>query len=263
MSISPLKQIKAKFKQILKNVFFYLQRVGIKKIPTQIKEQLPHDHSAFTQGLAYRAPYLYESTGLDDASSLRKLDAKTGKLQQKIAVTNSWAEGIALAGTQIIQLTWHDGIARVFNHDSLELETQRHYQGEGWGLTDAPNGLIMSNGSSTLRFLDTEFNLQKELRVTMNGLPVKHINDICYAQSLILCNIWYREEVLIISPVSGKVIAILDTSQLKELAKVYHPDAVQNGIAYNAQDNLLYLTGKHWPVIFTVSFPDKGLYQSD
>lgn len=252
MLMKALKRVKATFKQSLKRLYFYLQRLGMRRIPIEVVEQLPHDNSAFTQGLAYRAPYLYESTGLDNASSLRKLDAKTGKLLQKIAVPNSWAEGIALAGTQIIQLTWHDGIARVFNQDSLELEGQHHYNGEGWGLTDAPNGLIMSNGSSTLRFIDTEFNLQKELRVTMNGLPVKHINDICYAQSLILCNIWYREEVLIISPLSGKVLAILDTSQLKELAKVYHPDAVQNGIAYNAQDNLLYLTGKHWPVIFTV-----------
>ncbi len=214
----------------------------------------PHDPLAFTQGLIFKDGYLYESTGNYGHSSLRKVELKTGNILQNKRMENKiFAEGLTSFNQQLVQLSWKKGTAFIYSTDSFDLIKTFSYPGEGWGLTSFNNQLIMSDGSSVLRFLDpVTFKVISRLSVTLQGRPVKHLNELEMVKGKIFANVWRSDQIVIISPQTGQVIGVVN---LAGLLKKYAAGAranVLNGIAYDTEGDRLFVTGKHWPKLFEI-----------
>lgn len=219
----------------------------------------PHDPHAFTQGLVYVHGILYESTGLNGQSSLRAEDLKTGAIRQKIAVRRQYfAEGLTDWHGRLIQLTWTSHIGFVYDMSSFRLIKTFHYTGEGWGLTQDGHDLILSDGTSTLRFLDPQdFHEVRRITVTEDGEPVINLNELEYIHGQIYANVWHSNRILRISPETGDVLGWLDLSNLLSAVKRSDPEAVLNGIAWDPATDHLLVTGKLWPELFEIEVLSK------
>jgi glutaminyl-peptide cyclotransferase len=214
----------------------------------------PHDPQAFTQGLVFADGQLYESTGLNGRSSLRMDDLTTGSVLQHLDVPRQYfAEGLTDWGSTLIQLTWKAHTAFVYDRFSFRLLRTFHYTGEGWGLTQDGKHLILSDGSSTLRFLNPEtFAEVRRITVTDHGEPVKELNELEYIHGEIYANIWYSNKIARISPETGRVLAWIDLSGIIPASELHDSGAVLNGIAYDARHDRLFVTGKLWPKLFEI-----------
>lgn len=213
----------------------------------------PHDPGAFTQGLVYADGVLYESTGLYGRSSLRRVALETGEvLQQHDLSPEYFGEGLALFDGRLIQLTWQNNIGLVYDADSFEQLQTWTYPTEGWGLTHDGAHLIMSDGSATLRFLDpVTFGVQREVPVTDGGRPVVRLNELEYVNGEVFANVWQTDWVARIDPQTGRVLGWIDLSGLLAPEERQGAD-VLNGIAYDAQNDRLFVTGKLWPKLFEI-----------
>jgi glutamine cyclotransferase len=220
----------------------------------QIVHTYPHDAHAFTQGLVYVDGHLYESTGLKGQSSLRMEDVETGRILQFQDVPSQYfAEGLTNWGSTLIQLTWQNHIALVYDRATFHLLRTLPQSFEGWGLTQDDKSLILSDGSATLHFLDPE--TLRELRsvtVKDHGVPVTKLNELEFIHGEIYANIWYSERIARISPATGKVLGWIDLSGLLPKEQRSSPEAVLNGIAYDAEHDRLFVTGKLWPKLFEI-----------
>ncbi len=220
----------------------------------EIVNTYPHDPSAFTQGLIYRDGYLFESTGLYGGSSLRKVRLKTGEIvQSKMIHSEYFGEGLTDWGDRLVQLTWKSNTGFVYDALTFELKKTFRYSGEGWGLTRDNDRLIMSDGTSSLRFLDPETMRETgRLEVTDNGLPVSMLNELEMVKGQIFANVYYTYEIVIISPQSGHVIGRISLVGLTEKFKMSKEVNVLNGIAYDPEGDRLFVTGKRWPKLFEI-----------
>lgn len=214
----------------------------------------PHDPQAYTQGLVYVDGHLYESTGLNGRSSLRMDDLETGRVLQIAPVPAKYfAEGLAAWGSTLVQLTWQSHIAFVYDRFSFRLLRTFHYAGEGWGLTEDGRNLILSDGSATLRFLDPQtFREVRHVVVKDHGEPVTQLNELEYVRGEIYSNVWHSDRIARISPATGRVLGWIDLSGLLPAGEVSDPEAVLNGIAYDAAHDRLFVTGKLWPKLFEI-----------
>lgn len=221
----------------------------------QIDHTYAHDAKAFTQGLIYVDGHLYESTGLLDRSSLRMVDLTTGSVLQKHDLPpDIFGEGLTDWGSTLIQLTWTSHKAFVYDRFSFSLQHTFAYEGEGWGLTHDENHLILSDGTSYLRFLDpTSFRVVRRLRVTdQSGRPIENLNELEYVRGEIYANVWQTDDIVRISPRTGKVLARIDLKGIIDERQLHGDGAVLNGIAYDAKSDRLFVTGKLWPKIFEI-----------
>jgi len=226
----------------------------------RIVRTYPHDPKAFTQGLVYYNGFLYEGTGLEGQSSLRKVELRTGRvLQIKKLAPELFGEGITLWQNKIYQLTWRNGICFVYDRNSFRSITEFRYSGEGWGLTHDGAYLIMSDGSDTLTFRDPDtFAVVKRLQVRAEGVPVRNLNELEYIEGEIYANIWQTDMIARISPKTGEVVGWIDLSGLLSEEEANGAD-VLNGIAYDPKENRLFVTGKLWPKLFEIELvPLKG-----
>ncbi len=214
----------------------------------------PHDPAAFTQGLLVHDGQLYESTGQYGHSSIRRVDLQSGRVEQLAPLNFTYfGEGMTILGERIYQLTWKSQTALVYDLASFELLETKRYSGEGWGLTDDGEALIMSDGSATLRYYDPDtFEQLRTLEVRDQGRPVTRLNELEYIDGEIWANIWYDDRLVRISPATGEVLAWVDLSHLVPRTR-RSPDAVLNGIAYDADAGRLFVTGKNWPQLFEIS----------
>jgi glutamine cyclotransferase len=214
----------------------------------------PHDPRAYTQGLLYQDGHLYESTGLNGRSSLRMVDLETGRVLQSVPVPSQYfAEGLATWGSTLIQLTWQSHAAFVYDRFSFRLLRTLHYGGEGWGLTQDGRNLILSDGTATLRFLDpASFREVRRVVVKDDGAPVTELNELEYIHGEIYANVWHTDHIARISPETGKVIGWIDLAGILPADQHSDPEAVLNGIAYDAQHDRLFVTGKLWPELFEI-----------
>jgi glutamine cyclotransferase len=214
----------------------------------------PHDSRAFTQGLVYRDGFLFESTGLYGRSTLRKVRLESGEVIQQVPVDAKYfAEGLTDWGGLLIQLTWQSSIGFVYDLRTLALQSEFNYPGEGWGLTHDRGRLIMSDGSSSLRFLDpATFKEIGRVSVKDRGEPVENLNELEFVRNDLFANVWHTDRIAIIAPQSGQVIGWIDLSGL--LSDIYrtNPEAVLNGIAYDTARDRLFVTGKLWPKLFEI-----------
>lgn len=221
----------------------------------RIVNTYPHDPRAFTQGLVYHNGYLYEGTGLYGQSSLRKVELKTGRVLQSRALPQKYfGEGIALFQNRFYQLTWQNQEGFIYDL-GFKLVGRFTYQTEGWGLTHDGQRLIMSDGSAQLFFLNPRtLKRERTLTVRAGGQPVTRINELEYIQGRIWANLWQTGRIAIIDSQSGQVEAWLDLSGLSLLAQARNPnpDAVLNGIAYDHQNQRIFVTGKLWPFLFEI-----------
>lgn len=200
-----------------------LSAPGIISSGCRIVEAWDHDSAAFTQGLVYHDQFIYESTGLRGASSLRKIALTSGRiLKQHRLATPYFAEGITIFNGKIYQLTWISGTCFVYGLEQFDLQKEFFYEGEGWGLTHDGRRLILSDGSHRLRFIDPEtFVTEKVIEVFLRGRPLTRLNELEYVRGEIYANIWQTNSIARIDPTSGKVLGLIDVSGL--LAGFPHP----------------------------------------
>lgn len=211
-----------------------------------------HDPDAFTQGLDFADGFLYESTGLFGASSLRKVDLNTGEvLKRHDLAPTFFGEGCAVFGDRIYQLTWRERTCFVYDKNTFEILAQHAYPTEGWGITHNGKHLIMSDGSATLYFRDPEtFEETGRVAVSDHTGPVRNLNELEYIHGEVYANIWQTDRIARIDPKTGKVIAYIDLSGI--LPPQNRRIDVLNGIAHDPERDRLFVTGKWWPTLFEI-----------
>jgi glutaminyl-peptide cyclotransferase len=218
----------------------------------EVTARFPHDSSAYTQGLLYADGVLFESTGLNGRSDVRRVDLRSGRvLASRPLPTDRFGEGLALFKGRLYQLTWKAGVAYTYDAATLAPRDSFNYPGEGWGLATDGKSLIMSDGSDSLRFLSPEtLKVQRVVHVRYNGAPLYQLNELEYVDGELLANVYQSNWILRIDPATGEVRETIDFADL-------YPDRpasaeVMNGIALAPDGKQLLLTGKFWPVMFQV-----------
>lgn len=225
------------------------------ELVVQVVNTYPHDRAAFTQGLLYAGGKLYESTGLVGQSSLRRVDLESGRVEKQLAIEPPiFAEGLALAGDELIQISWQNGRAFVYRSATFEPLRQHEYGGEGWGLAYDGHRLIMSDGSAHLTFRDPKtFVVTGGIAVVRGGLPVSKLNELEWADGQLYANVWETDVIVRIDAGSGAVTAVIDASGLLSATDRVGAN-VLNGIAALPERGTFLITGKFWPRMFEVRF---------
>lgn len=222
----------------------------------EVVNTFPHDRNAFTQGLTYCDGELYEGTGLNGRSSIRRVELATGKvLQQHDLPWRYFGEGITVWGDKLIQLTWTSGTGLLYDRRSFRLLSHASYPTAGWGLTHDGTRLIMSDGSATLYFRQPDtFAEIGRIRVADGGAPVGSLNELEFIRGEIWANVWGQYRIARISPTSGQVLSWVSISGLlSPLDRLLAGSP--NGIAYDAENDRIFLTGKRWPKVFEIRVP--------
>ena len=232
------------------------------KIPIygyEVVHVYPHDAKAFTQGLVFHKGNFLESTGETGRSSLRRVEIDSGQVLQKVDVPPPYfAEGITLLKAKIYQLTWQHQLGFVYDALTFEQTGQFNYTGEGWGLTNDGQSLILSDGSNRLLFLDPDnFQVTRTIAVLDGEAPVREINELEFIKGEIYANIWHANRIARIDPQSGKVVGWIDLTGLLAPGEVQDEEAVLNGIALDEASGRLFVTGKLWPKIFEIRLTQK------
>lgn len=224
-----------------------------------IVARYPHDRTAFTEGLLWHDGALYESTGQERQSDVRRVSLKDGKILAKERIDPAqFGEGLALWKDQLVSLTWHDGIAHRWDVRTLKPKGQNRYTGEGWGLTSDGVSLLQSDGSSEIISRDPlTLAERKRVAVTIDGRPLRDINELEYVHGALLANVWHTGFLVRIDPATGKVTALIDLRPLVAEVAATDPEAVLNGIAWDAQADRLFVTGKYWPTLFEIKIAAK------
>lgn len=225
---------------------------GVRFYGYTIINTYPHDPTAFTQGLVFEDGVLYEGTGLRGQSSLRRIELETGKILHVYELPHTYfGEGITIYKDTIIQLTWQSNTGFVYDKDTFALLQEFSYPTEGWGITYDGNTLIMSDGTSTLHFLHPETFEEISSIEVYHDAPVTRLNELEYIDGKIYANVWLTDRIAIIDPDTGKVTGWIDLEGLLPEECTQRAD-VLNGIAYDADNDRLFVTGKLWPYLFEI-----------
>lgn len=225
----------------------------VKRYGIEVVAEYPHDTDSYTQGLFFHGGNLYESTGLHGKSTFRIVDIKTGKALKKIDFSPRYfGEGSVILGDNVYILTWDTNVAFVYDAKTLKFKSGWSYPREGWGITTDGKQLIASDGSDRLFFMDESFKLQRTVNVTMDGRPVRLINELEWIDGKVWANVYTTDKIVIINPKTGVVEGEIDCTGLLPRS-LRSPDTdVLNGIAYEAESGKIYLTGKNWPRLYEV-----------
>jgi len=220
----------------------------------------PHDTTAYTQGLAYRDGFLYEGTGRNGQSRLRKVRLETGEVvQQTNLAPEFFGEGITIVKNRVLQITWTSQVGFEYDLKDFHLLRRFSYPGEGWGLASSNEEVFLSDGTSEIRVLDAE-SLQEKRRIKVHSgaTSIDRLNELEFVEGQIFANVWHSNRIARISPQTGEVVGWIDLTGL--LSPVYRlePEAVLNGIAYDPAQKRLFVTGKLWPSIFEIRLIPKG-----
>jgi glutamine cyclotransferase len=219
----------------------------------EVVNKFPHDPGAFLQGLVWHNGF-FESTGQFGRSSLRRVEYPTGKVLQQVNLDSQYfGEGLAMVDGRLIQLTWQSHRGFVYDRDSFKQLREFNYDTEGWGLTYDGKSLILSDGTNVLTFIDPDsFNPTRKLSVKFNGTALRDLNELEYIDGEIWANVWHTDRIVRIDPGSGQVKSYLNLAGILPEDEKSDPEAVLNGIAYDAQGKRIFVTGKLWPRIFEI-----------
>jgi len=219
----------------------------------------PHDPDAYTQGLIFRDGVLYESTGRNGKSTLRKVKLETGAVLQQRAVDPAhFAEGLAEWKGRLFQLTWQSNVAFVYDLATFTPVKTLRFPGEGWGLAASPEGLILSDGTADLRVLEPEsFRELRRVTVRDGGQAIDQLNELEFVRGEVWANVWHTNRIARIAPRTGRVVGWIDLSGLMGMYRL-DAEAVLNGIAYDAASQRLFVTGKLWPKLFEIQVVPKA-----
>lgn len=247
--------------KILNNTIYFLAANPPELYTYKILKTYPHDPKAFTQGFEYYNGFIYESTGHKGKSTLRKVELETGKIVQKIDVDQKYfAEGMTIFNDKIYQLTWHANIGFVYNLETFELEKTFNYNlsKEGWGLTHNNKSLIKTDGTERIWFLNPE-TLKEDsyIETYTNKRKAEKLNELEFVNGKIYANLWQQNSILIVNPKNGAIEGIADLRGLQVKAGQSGDDNVLNGIAYDVEDNRLFVTGKKWNSVFEIELIKK------
>ena len=226
----------------------------------QIVKSFPHDRNAYCQGLLIHEDRLLEGTGKYGESTLREVNLETGRvLHRHDLPDNVFGEGIAVAGKRLLQLSWKSRTAFEYDAETLQpTGKQFEYSGEGWGLAHDGNRWIMSDGTSVLRFLDTDtFKEIGKVTVENGGQRVINLNELEYIDGEVFANIWKQDIIVRIDPSNGRVTGIIDLRGLYRSSRRGYDD-VLNGIAYDGVNKRLFVTGKNWPKMYEIRLVEKS-----
>jgi glutamine cyclotransferase len=225
----------------------------------QIVHVYPHDRYAFTEGLEYRDGVLYESTGLNRRSSLRKVKLETGEVLQQIPLADQYfGEGITILGDQIVQLTYQTQVGFVYSLKDFHVLRQFSYKGEGWSLTHNATSVFMDDGTSEIRIWDPKTLVeQRRIRVHDGAKLIDNVNELEYVEGELYANIWQTDRIARISPTTGAVLGWIDMSGLLSPISKRFGEDVLNGIAYDSVHKRLFVTGKLWPNLFEIKIVPK------
>jgi glutamine cyclotransferase len=214
----------------------------------------PHDPAAFLQGLLWHDGGFYESTGLEGHSTLRRVDFPSGRVVKSISLApDIFAEGLALVGDHLIQLTWKAHRGFVYDRETFRLLREFSYETEGWGITYDGKDLIMSDGSDRLTYLDpATYQPTHRLAVTMNGNPVHSLNELEFIEGEIWANVWQTDLILRIDPATGQVSSYLNLKGILPPSAQTGNEDVLNGIAYDPKAKRIFVSGKLWPRLFEI-----------
>lgn len=224
-------------------------------LAVRVVDRRPHDTSSYTQGLEFDGHRLFESRGLYGESAITEIDPATGEvLRRSDLAPEFFGEGATVLGDQLLQLTWREQTAFVYDPDTFEVLDQHTYTTEGWGLCDQDGELVMSDGTSTLTFRDpATFEPLRTVEVTRDGVPVHRLNELECVDGQVWANVFQTDEIVVIDPADGRVVSTVDASGLLSPEEAANAD-VLNGIAYHAGDDAWLVTGKLWPWMFEVTF---------
>jgi glutamine cyclotransferase len=225
----------------------------------EVVNTYPHDPKAFTQGLVFNNGELLESTGQYGESTLRRVELKTGKVLKQVKMDEQFfGEGLALLNGKLYQLTWQNKRGFIYDPETFEKTGEFTYTGEGWGLTRDADSLILSDGTSQLRFIDpADYRVKRAINVTDRGRPVLSLNELEYVKGEIYANVWHRNAIARVDPQTGRVKGWIDLTGLLKPGEVSDEEAVLNGIAYDEAGDRLFVTGKLWPKLFEVRLRQK------
>lgn len=230
----------------------------------RVLRSYPHDAKAFTEGLLYLDGHLYESTGQVGSSTVRKVDLRSGKLLQSAPTPwPDYGEGIVVWKDKLLQLSWQNHEGFIYDLATLKPLTRFPYSGEGWALASDGTRLYMSDGTPTIRILDPDTLKQVgQIDVTADGQPLANLNELEWVKGQIYANVWLTTRIARINPASGKVVGWIDLAGLVPPANTLADPVndVLNGIAYDAQHDRLFVTGKCWPKLYEIKLvaPKRG-----
>jgi glutamine cyclotransferase len=226
-------------------------------IPKQRKASVvklfTHNQGHFTQGLEFNGNTLFEGTGQNGSSLLAKIDMNTGNPVKEVNLEPTYfGEGITILGNNVYQITWQQQKCFIYNKETLEKVNEITYSGEGWGLCNDAHNIIMSDGSERLYFRNPQtFEINKIIEVYDNVGPITNLNELEYIEGKIYANVWQQNYLVVIDPISGKVLQKIDCSDV--ITKARGGGEVLNGIAFQSNTKKLYLTGKHWSKLAEVN----------
>jgi glutaminyl-peptide cyclotransferase len=220
----------------------------------KIVAEFPHSTSSYTEGFFYRDGLFYEGTGLKGSSAVLVVEPETGKVLQSRSLPEEYfGEGIIDWGPNLYEWTWQSHICFVYDRFSLRPIGQFTYSGEGWGMTRTSREIITSDGTASLRFRNPKtFQEIRYIVVKDDGKPVEELNELEYVKGEIYANIWHSDRIARISPKDGHVIGWIDLTGLLPASRRVNGESVLNGIAYDAQHDRLFVTGKQWPTVFEI-----------
>lgn len=230
----------------------------------EVVKSYPHDEKAFTQGLFFHNGFLYESTGQEGRSQIRKVEIETGKVLQKWDLPrDEFGEGSTLIGDKIYMVTWQDGVGRVFNLADLSVIKEFAYIGEGWGLANDGTHLIMSQGTHVLKFINPEnFQQVKTMPIMReDGRPLMNINELEFVKGELLANIWHSEKpdilgkpnhIARIDLANGKLVGWINLEGISPDDQRRDSENTLNGIAYDAAGDRIFVTGKQWKKLYEI-----------
>jgi glutamine cyclotransferase len=224
---------------------------SIPKIKPSVLRILPHDTTAFTQGLFFHDGKLYESTGIIGKSTMRIVDTN-GAIMQSTPVPEVFAEGCALFDNLVYQITWQNQVCIIYTMPDLKIAGALEYKGEGWGLTSDNNNLYMSDGSNIITVRNKDFKAIRTIPVTMAGKPLININELELVGNTLYANVWFSDFIFEIDISKGTVTRIIDCSDLVAKEAASDDQSVLNGIAWDTNGHF-YITGKNWKNMFVVS----------
>jgi glutamine cyclotransferase len=236
-------------------------KVKIPEISYTLGQTFPHDSTSFTEGLLFHDNELLESTGSPQGSNFKSVfgivDTKTGKINVKAALDTSYfGEGIVVLKNKLYQVTYEDQVGFIYDAKTYRKIGQFNYTNkQGWGMTTDGKEIIMSDGTEVLTFFDSDFKPTRTLTVKEGGYAKENLNELEFINGFIYANIWLTSDVVKIDPKSGEVVGRLNFTPVSYEVKNFHPYALEmNGIAYDAANDKIYLTGKAWPKIYEVKF---------
>ena len=247
-----------------RTALFHAQFVPIPVYRYRVVNTYPHDREAFTEGLFYLNGFLYEGTGLKGKSSVRKVELESGRVVQKAELPEPYfGEGIVAWKGKLMQLTYTSQTGFVYDLTTFAQQKTFPYYGEGWSMTQDGKRIIMDDGTPMLQFWDGD-RLEKtgSIRVTANGLPVNYLNELEWVKGEIYANVWHTDRIARISPSDGRVLGWIDLTGLlpapDHLPGEKGGEQVLNGIAYDAANDRLFVTGKYWPDVFEIKITEEN-----